>query len=138
MNLRTPDPAQEDMGLNLTPMIDVVFLLLIFFMLATTFLDPERAVELDLPPTEHAGEEPVATDEIVVNVLEDGSLLLHGQAVSPEELLRSLKQAAARNAQTAVTIRGDRGAAYEHVVQVLDLCHAAGLRNLGLATVEGG
>ena len=69
------------MALNLTPLIDVVFLLLIFFMVATTFLEPEREISIELPEAATASERAEVPDEIVINVLRDGSLNVNGSAV---------------------------------------------------------
>jgi len=122
---------------NLTPMIDVVFLLLIFFMVATTFLDPEREIEIELPGAESATTLDKELDEIVINVMEDGSILLSGSAVAADELVWTLKRAARKDPATPVSIRGDRRVAHEVIVRVLDACGTAGLSNLAVGTLEG-
>jgi biopolymer transport protein ExbD len=127
----------EEFALNLTPMIDVVFLLLIFFMVATTFLDPEREIEIELPTAESATTLDKELDEIVINVMEDGSVHLSGLAIADEELVWTLKRAAQKNPATPVSIRGDRRVAHEVIVRVLDACGTAGLSNLAVGTLEG-
>ena len=118
-------------------MIDVVFLLLIFFMVATTFVDREKELDVDLPTAE-SGEQPQKEpDEILINLLADGRLVIDGQEVTREELDPILEHAARRNAETPVTIRGDRDAVLDRLVTVMDACRLAGLSNLGVMTLDG-
>jgi len=136
VNIPTDDNPEE-LALNLTPMIDVVFLLLIFFMVATTFLDPEREIDLELPPADSATISADELDEIVVNVLRNGTYVLAGRNLDADGMLEVLRIAARRDPETPVTIRGDAQVAYEAVVRVLDACGVAGLANLSVATLEG-
>ncbi len=119
---------------NLTPMIDVVFLLLIFFMVTTTFLDPERAIDIELPRAESGAEAQQQQDELIVNVEEDGTFVLDGITLSFDQLQDRLKGAAQHNAETPVTIRGHRRAQHQAIVQVMDACGVAGLSNLAVGT----
>lgn len=136
MYVRDDDPI-EDQGLNLTSMTDLVFLLLVFFLCATTFMDPERALQLELPEAAHATEREVELDELVINVSREGALTLGGRAITRGALESELRGVAARNPQTAVTIRGDRLVHHEDIVAVMDACGAAGLSNLAVGTLEG-
>lgn len=136
MHLRDDNPV-EDLALNLTSMTDLVFLLLVFFLCATTFMDPERALLLELPQSEHGAQREEPLNEIVINVSRDGVLSLGGRAVSREALELELRRAAARDSATPVTIRGDRLVHHEDIVAVMDACGAAGLSNLAVGTLEG-
>lgn len=131
------DDGPEEMVVNLTPMIDVVFLLLIFFMVATTFLDPEREIEIELPPAEAAQVLAAETDELVVNVFQDGRVAVSGTEVDDQALVEVLARTARRNPETPVQIRGDRRAHHEAIVRVMDACGQAGLSNLSVGTLEG-
>lgn len=130
------ESATEEMTLNLTSLIDVVFLLLIFFMVATTFLDPEREIDLDLPEAESSTLPDEAPDQIVINVFEDGRISLAGRTVDRDGLLQDLRNAARVNPGTPVTIRGDRLVAHQHIVSVMDACGVAGLSNLAVGTLQ--
>lgn len=132
------EAASDEPGMNMTPMIDVVFQLLIFFMLATTYIDPEKALELKLPEAESGTEPSAESDEIVINVLRDGRLVLSGQELNKESLSDALKRAAQRNRETPVMIRGDREVHHEAIVSVMDACGIAGLVNLSVGTIDGG
>lgn len=135
MNIRDEEGVDEP-TLALTPMIDVVFQLLIFFMVATTFHDPEREIDVDLPPAQTGSELTSETDEIIINVQRDGALILSGEVVDRETLALRLSSAAQRNPETPVTIRGDRLVHHEDVVGVMDACGVAGLTSLSLGTLE--
>jgi biopolymer transport protein ExbD len=128
----------DEIALNLTPLIDVVFQLLVFFMAATTFLDQEqeREIEVDLPLAAHASAPEEAPEDVVISVARDGSVTLGGAAVDRAALEAALLRAAARDPRTPVTIRGDRHAHHEAVVGVMDACGAAGLSNLAVGTLE--
>jgi len=132
------DDRPGELAMNLTPMIDVVFLLLIFFMLATTFLDPEKEIDLDLPEASSSLAQEAHADELIGNVLRDGSLRLGGREVDASGLDEALQRAARRDPETAVTIRGDREARHEAIVGVMDACGRAGLSSLAVGTIEGG
>lgn len=137
MNIRE-DADADDLVVNLTPLIDVVFLLLIFFMVTTTFLDPEREIDVDLPTAQSAGEPDRAPDEIVVNVLADGTLVIQDETVTRDELMNVFRRAAQHDPETPVTIRGHRRAEHENIVGVMDACGLAGLSNLAVGTSEEG
>ena len=137
MNIRRDEAGADELALNLTPMIDVVFLLLIFFMVATTFLDPEREIDIELPEAESGTTIEERTDELVINVLRDGSITLSGRELTQAQLLESLKSSAQSDPRTPVTIRGDRLVHHEAIVGVMDACGVAGLSNLSVGTIEG-
>ena len=128
--------TDDEPVLNLTPMIDVVFQLLIFFMVATTFLDPEKEMEIELPEAFSGASADTESDEVVINVFADGRVIVSGQEVTSDDLLDTLKARARANPQTPVTIRGDRLVQHHFIVSVMDACGRAGLLNLSVGTIE--
>jgi len=134
--MKISDSTEDEPVLNLTPMIDVVFQLLIFFMVATTFLDPEKEIGIELPEAT-SGVASEETEELIINIFADGRIVLSGREIPSDDLLSELKAAAQANPQTPVTIRGDRLVHHERVVQVMDACGQAGLLNLAVGTMEG-
>ena len=132
MPLRT-EPLEEPQ-LNLTPMIDVVVQLVIFFMVGTEFVNKERKVDIALPLVSQAAPLTETPDEILVNVSRDGEILVHNKAVTPIELKAQLQEAKSRYAQQAVVIRGDKDCIYQQVMTVVDVCKQAGIDNLQVAT----
>ncbi len=135
MKIQSNDPAAE-LTLNLAPMIDVVFLLLIFFMVATTFAKQEKELSLDLPAAEGGEVAAKAIDEIVVNILSDGTVRISGQDYSTDALRELLVQAGRRNPETPVTIRGDRTSQLQYVTEIMGMCRVAGLVDIGIMTID--
>src|SRR5436190_15412420 len=95
----------DEPQINLTPMIDVVFNLLIFFMLATRFSDMERQFDVQLPTASSAQPLTNPPDEIVINVFGDGRLVVSQQSLTLEQLEGRLQAAHDRYADQAVLIR---------------------------------
>ncbi|MFT7668117.1 MAG: biopolymer transport protein ExbD [Planctomycetota bacterium] len=135
MNLRDED-AGDEFTLNLTPMIDVIFQLLLFFMVATTFQDPEREIDIELPQAQSGSALESELEELVINVQRDGTLVLSGEVVSKDALASRLSNAAQQNSEMPVTIRGDKLVHHEDIVGVMDACGVAGLTALSLGTME--
>jgi len=132
------DEGTDEMALNLTSLIDVVFLLLIFFMVATTFLDPEREIGIELPEALSAEVRGEVPDEIVINVGREGQLSVGGRSLDRAGLDAELLRVARTAPETPVTIRGDRLVHHEDIVGVMDACGSAGLSNLAVGTLESG
>ena len=125
---------EDDFTFNLTSLIDVIFTLLLFYMMATTFQAPERSLEIELPGARSGSE--LAPKELVVNVLADGRYVVAGQEVTQQELLARLKSVAASAPDTPVTIRGHRAARHEAIVGVMDTCGLAGITNISVGTTR--
>jgi len=128
------DDFDAEPELSMAPMIDVVFQLLIFFMVSTTYANEEKDLEVELPTAQSGAASGAAAQELVINVFRDGRVSLAGRALASGELERELSQVAGRNPKTQVTIRGDRLASHERIVAVMDACGVAGLSNLALGT----
>lgn len=122
----------EATQLNLTPMIDVLFLLIIFFMVATTFGDLERNMELKVPEVAEAGDSVPPAKPLVINVFADGRLDLDGQMVTLEELKAQLAAARERIGAPTVVIRGDAACEFQRVADALSACKAASISELGI------
>jgi len=132
--IRSPQ-TQDAAAIELTPMIDAVFLLLIFFLVATTFHQSEREMQIALPEASASTPISAALREIVINVDEGGGIIVGGRAVQPEELRSIVEDAVAVNPEQKVTVRGDRTTAYANVVRALDICKGAGIQEPYLDTV---
>jgi biopolymer transport protein ExbD len=113
--------------LNLTPMIDVVFLLLIFFTIATRFESDERELSVVLPEASEAMPMTKKTKDISVNVDANGQVVIQGEVLTLPELRERLQQASVNNpGRQRVIVYGDHRVPYEHVAAVFDLCAATG------------
>ena len=110
-------------SLNLTPLIDVVFLLLIFFLVATRFAQDDRELPVQLPSAASALPMTVEPTELVVNVDSSGQYMILGERMALEKVESTLQRAVADNpVNQMVIIRGDRKVAFQAIVSVMDLC----------------
>lgn len=135
MKIESKDPAAE-LSLNLAPMIDVVFLLLIFFMVATTFAEKTKTLEVDLPTAESGETSSEPMEEVVVDLAKDGLIRIAGEIVDDERMREIFARAARANPDTPVQIRGDRASELQSVTSVMDACAGAGLGNIGIMAVD--
>jgi biopolymer transport protein ExbD len=126
-------PADEMPTLNLTPMIDVLFLLIIFFVAGTKFIESERQIALKVPTVSDKGALTAAPEKKVVNVYSDGQITLDRKAVSLEELTAKLTAAHQQFKGLGVLVRGDAGAQFQRVASVLNACKQAGIADLGIS-----
>ena len=122
-------------SIEMTPIIDMVFLLLVFFLVATTFHQAEREMQIALPFASSAGPISATLREIVINVDLDGNIVVAGRSFSEDDLRAMIEQAVATNPEQKVTVRGDRGTPYGNVVRVLDICKGSGIQEPYLDTV---
>ncbi len=127
--------VDQGLSLELTPLIDMVFLLLIFFLVATTFHQEEREMQIALPVATSAGPISALLQELVINVDEEGHIILGGRRMEPKALRSMIAEAVEVNPQQKVTVRGDRRTAYANIVTVLDICKGAGIQEPYLDTV---
>lgn len=123
----------EEPILNLTPMIDIVFLLVIFFMVGTKFSDAERQFEVKLPTVSDALPLSELPDKIIVSVTQSGELYLGEKSITLKELEQELAVAHKRYQDQAVVVRGDAQGAYQNIMNILAVCHRVGITNLSLA-----
>ncbi len=124
--------------LSLTPLIDVVFLLLIFFLVTSEFEEEERRLDIVLPSATSAVPMTSKPREVVVDVDSQGSIYLHGQRTSLDELQRLLRVAVASNpTNQTVVIRADRETSFQPVVSVMDVCNRTGVSDYSVTTQEG-
>ena len=123
----------EQPTLNMTPMIDIVFLLIIFFMVGTRFSDLERKLGLQVPDVTDHGALTAAPERRVINVYRDGRIELDDQPVTLEVLRDRLDNARRQYAELGVLVRGDGTGPYQNVAAVLNACSQAGIRDLNLS-----
>ncbi len=123
----------EQPTLNLTPMIDIVFLLIIFFMVGTKFSELERKIGLEVPSVVDSGTLTAAPAKRVVNVYRDGTLTLDREDVTLEQLTDNLAVAQRQYSDLGVLIRGDATGQFQRVAEVLNACKQAGIAELGIS-----
>lgn len=128
------NPESESIHIDFVPMVDVLFNLLIFFLLATTIAQVEREMNVALPFAGSAAPLSAAMRELIVNVDENGRMVVNGRDVDPQSLGTMVKELVTGNPQQKVSVRGDRRTAYANIVQVLDICKTNGVQEPYLDT----
>ena len=125
-------------GFQLAPMIDVIFILLSFFIATQIFSQWETEIEIALP-TARTGEMPDRLPgEIIVNILSDGTVSVNRRVVDDAELSGLLSRIVGLFPGQPVLIRADKHTDYEHIIRVLDLCRQADIWNVSFATAAEG
>lgn len=132
MNFQTYLSSRSRPRIELIPMIDVTIFLLVFFMLFTTFNTDETGVEVDLPRAE-TGTQHVPTG-ITVSITQSGAIYLEDQLVTLQRFRAAAEEAAIKDPNTIVTIRGDSQSYWEHAVSVMDAARQAGLSRFAFGT----
>ena len=131
VKFKAPPPVAD---INVTPMVDVMLVMLIIFMVTTPMLS--KGVTVELVKTNH----PIAmqaadkSDSIVCAVTRDGKTFLGTTAIAPEDLPNKVKDLLANRLDKTVFVKADARARYERVVDVVDNLRAAGVDQLGLLT----
>lgn len=124
----------EEMELNLIPMIDVMLILLIFFMVATTIKHTEKALPIELPHSTASIDLSAQEKLLVIGIDTAGTKYIGPAKVTTDVLHERIRQAAATNPEQQIRIDADRQTPYENLVEVIELCQFEGLRNIVLRT----
>jgi len=132
MRFRSPRYEEETLRVEFTSMTDIVFLLLIFFMVSTTFVEFHRQLRLQLPQSKTA-DPATMVQQHVIEMGARGTLLLDGQPVRLEELPQRLAQDGGQGTPRAVIIRADKRLPYGRVITVLGLVRQARIQDIAVA-----
>lgn len=134
MRIRTPE-AESSIHIDFVPMVDTLFNLLIFFLLATTIKQAEREMQIALPHASAAAPISISLREFIINVDSQGRMYVSGRQIEADPLREMVKAAMELNPQQKVTVRGDRATPYADIVRVLDICKACGVQEPYLDTI---
>ena len=115
-------------SLSMTPLIDIVFLLLIFFLVSTRFADEDSELDVQLPTASEAQPMTATPRELFINIDQDGKFYLGNQQLDVAELRRRIEQAAINNPLTqSAIVRADRRCDWQFVASAFDICQRAGI-----------
>src|SRR5712672_2110483 len=135
MNLRRhanlPHP-----GIQLAPLVDVLLLLLIFFLMTWNAARNENELDVKVPKASSAKEKSAPIGDVVVNVKADGNVVVNRRTFTGPDLATLLKSLVQLNSEQAVVIRGDETGAYKNIIGVLNICTEAGVTNVAFATAR--
>jgi biopolymer transport protein ExbD len=129
-----PEPAP----MQLAPMIDILFLLLAFFIISWQFTRQETELSVSVPTAEEGADPSRQRGEIIINILNDGTIRVEGLSVDLLQLNEKLSAIAKQYQNQPVRIRGDGGVPYQRIVEVIDTCQKAGIWNISFATQRPG
>jgi len=135
MYLRSHAPLQHP-GIQLAPLVDVLLLLLIFFLLTWNAARNENELDVKVPKASAAKEKSAPVGDVVVNVKADGNVVVNRRTLTGAELTDLLKSLVQLNSEQAVIIRGDEAGAYKNIIGVLNICTEAGITNVAFATAK--
>lgn len=128
------DEKSSAIQFQLAPMIDVVFLLLCFFMTTTLYSQWETEVDITLPTAVTGENLQRMAGEIIINVFEEGQMVVNGRTLNLQELAELLNRVSELFPGQPVVIRGDENVDYRHIMDVMDRCRAADIFNISFAT----
>jgi biopolymer transport protein ExbD len=120
--------------LQLAPMLDVVFQLLIFFIVTFEFSRSEMDLKISVPKAQEGADAKRARGEIIVNVRANGDVVVEGQTMSQEQLRTKLTAIAKLHENQPIRLRGDNATDYQTIVTVIDTCQKSGIWNISFAT----
>lgn len=119
-------PKKVSLSLDMAPLIDIVFQLLIFFMLSSSFLTP--SLKLDLPQARQKDDQ--VPEEIVVSIEKNGTIFLNTRQITKSTLKGELETELRRDPKRAVHLRGDKEMPYQFFVETMDTARLAGARQI--------
>lgn len=128
---------EEDVqGIPMTPLIDIVFLTLVFFMVTSVYATLESEVDITLPTADTAQDSERTQGEIFINLRADGTIVVNERVMDLEELQQVLDRVAEYFPGGSVIIRGDQQAMLGRALAVLDCCRKADIQNIAFAAIR--
>ncbi len=131
--MRIPrEESNDDNVINISSLLDVMFILIIFFLATATFTEEERDIQVNLPQSAAAQSSTQAPKMIVINVRQDGSYHVANQSMDISGLQNTLVKAVSNNPDQKVMVRGDRNALHGNVANAISLCKQVGIHKTNI------
>lgn len=134
--MRVLTREEDTHGLKIAPLIDIVFLLLIFFLVATTFYEAEKDILIKLAEATEGEDRKKSTRILVVNVRKSGVIVINQRVKTIDQLEELLVSAKEQNPDLVVVVRCDKHMYHKHFVRVLNLCEKVGVTGVAVATFQ--
>jgi biopolymer transport protein ExbD len=137
MNFRSSIGVEEE-GFQLAPLIDIVFLLLVFFIVTSALKQIELQTDLAVPTSDTGKLRQTRPHPYYINVTREGTILVRNRPFTVDQLRAWLKDLSRsyKDSPPPIIIRADRDAAFQHFVKVFDACAEADIRNVAFANVD--
>ena len=131
--MRIPrEEASDDNVINISSLLDVMFILIFFFLATATFTEEERDIQVNLPQSAAAQSSTQAPKMIVINVREDGTYHVANQTMDIASLKNTLIEAVSSNPDQKVMVRGDRNALHGNVANAISVCKQVGIHKTNI------
>ena len=130
MEFNIPRRKRKEMGIEMGPLMDIVFILLIFFVVSSSFTR-ETGVDVTKPQAQSASQ--LEKENILIAITREGSIHIHGRQVDMASLQDILKQILAKTPDREVVVIADKGAVTGTLVQVIDACNLSGVKKVSIA-----
>lgn len=135
MNITGPHGNEEEAPVNLMPLIDMVFLLLIFFLVASTFAKQERQIAIELPAASQSQALSAPPKQLVINITEDGAIHVGADSLTHAQLESLLRRTLGDSEDRVVFIRADERSRHGDFAEVVRICRDAGVKQLKIGYV---
>ena len=122
------------LGFQIAPMVDILLVLLVFFIVTWNFAITENELDVKIPTAVSAKEQQPVANQTVLNIRKDGTVIMNRQELSLEDLRQKLTQLAELYPDYAIIVRGDEGLPFKDLMAVLDICNQAKIWNVAFAT----
>ena len=122
------------LGFQIAPMVDILLVLLCFFIVTWSFAKKELDLKVRVPSAQNAQESQSVVNQTVLNVRKDGTVVWNSKTVARAELLARLKVLSDLYPDYSIIVRGDEHAEYRYIAAVMDTCQEANIWNFALAT----
>ena len=126
---------EEAESIQMAPLIDIVFLTLVFFMVTSVYATLESEVDITLPTADSAQQSERTQGEIFINLKDDGRIILNRREMTIDELQEVLYRVAEHFPGGAVIVRGDRSAVLGRAIAILNCCRKADIQNVAFAAL---
>ncbi|MGR3311496.1 MAG: ExbD/TolR family protein [Candidatus Brocadiales bacterium] len=135
MNFRRQQTRSES-AFQLAPMVDILFILLIFFIVTYAFQQIERDMRIGLPATEEAGQVDLTIRDIIINISREGKIIVTGRELSLTKLKELLARAVNTLKAQSILIRADKKTFHGDVVRVMDVCAGLNINKISFITIQ--
>lgn len=136
VNLDIPEYQKQKPSVQMAPLIDIVFLTMIFFMVLSIFNQLESEISISVPQAKESKETVRSPGEIIINITKEGEVTVNQKKLGHEELENMLKKISVLFPNQPVIIRADEKTYHKFVIKVLDACAAANIWNVSFATIK--